>query len=92
MNALFIFLKLTSSYSFHRSHIFWVNRSLPLWGLQVMYNFVLALYFSIYSYFPEKYYRRESVDVKNEFVLLLNLDAHLRLTLSFLGEVPCDQY
>uniref|UniRef100_A0A2K6GRG6 Potassium sodium-activated channel subfamily T member 2 n=1 Tax=Propithecus coquereli TaxID=379532 RepID=A0A2K6GRG6_PROCO len=27
------------------SHIFWVNRSLPLWGLQVMYNFVLFLYF-----------------------------------------------
>lgn len=56
MNAFFIKKKLMSYYSFHRSHIFWVNRSLPLWGLQVMYNFVVFLYFWIYLYFTEQYY------------------------------------
>ncbi|XP_023375875.1 potassium channel subfamily T member 2 [Pteropus vampyrus] len=70
------------------SHIFWVNRSLPLWGLQVMYNFVLDLYFSMYSYFPEKYYWRKTVDIKNEFGNIWEQILRIPFILEIINAVP----
>ena len=71
MNVFFTWKNLMSYHSFYRSHIFWVNRSLPLWGLQVMYNFVLFLYVLMYSYFTGSTIGEKIIDIKNKQLKLL---------------------
>ena len=80
------FKKVTSHHSFHRSRIFWVNRSLPLWGLQVTYNFFHPC---ISGFIPLS--QRSTIGEKclilkmSLFYCLINGDAHFRQTCSLLS-------
>lgn len=85
--------KVTSRHSFHRSHIFWVNRSLPLWGLQVTYTFV---YPCIAGFIPIS--QRNTTGEKcsilkmSSFYCLIKHDAHFRQTRSLVSSCllePC---